>query len=742
MNLLKNMLVELLPADENQPRLIERILYIENSKGIVVTIDVLSSKALPVVKTYEEIIKAVENGFANILTSDPFSARADEEIILQEKHKKRRDAAYQLILKIIKMDGINQFLSWERGKKIAEISRETGHTKQHIYNLLRRYWQYGQVRNSLLPLYDRCGAPKKKRLGKSKEEIKLGKPSNKSQKIGCKIGIRITRDIEVKFFRGTKKYYEKRNKKKSLRRTFQKILETYFNIGYVKKDGILVPILPPASELPTFRQYRYWYEKYFNDAVRSIKNRFGERSFNLKSRKLLGDATSIAFGPGSVFQIDATIADIYIVSALNRNKIIGRPVIYVVIDVFSRMIVGAAVLLEGPSWYGAMLALDNVVEDKVKHCAKYGITISHSDWPVNSLPEAILADRGEFEGYSVESLTNSFGILVQNTAPYRADWKSIVERHFGIATEKFIKYSPGGVIKERVRGDRDYRLDAIYTLREFETLVLAHILNYNEAHELKYYRKDEFMIADEVERFPIDLWNWGIENRNGSLQYYARDVVRLNLLPRQEISVTSQGIHLSHQLYYTCETAEREGWFERARIKGSRKISIAYHPNSTDQIYLPAEDGLSAEVCNLTPASRAFSESDYFSVQNYYFEEAVASEDARDRIYNSDAEFDALHEDITKKAVEAKKLAEYDAGKQSKKSKTEGIRDNRREERDREREAKIWAFESNDSNSIENTTEQVSNESGTLKDEEQYIPSPDYTNFLSEMLDEQQKIKK
>lgn len=183
------------------------------------------------------------------------------------------------------------------------------------------------------------------------------------------------------------------------------------------------------------------------------------------------------------------------------------------------MIVGVAVLLEGPSWYGAMLALDNVVEDKVAYCAKHGITIQPVQWKGNALPEVILADRGEFEGYNPENLINSFRIIIQNTSPYRGDWKSIVERHFGIATEKFIRYSPGGVIKEKVHGDRDYWRDAIYTLHEFEALVIAHVLDYNEAHELKYYRKDEFQIADEVDRFPIDLWNWGMENRTGNFKH-------------------------------------------------------------------------------------------------------------------------------------------------------------------------------------------------------------------------------
>jgi putative transposase len=743
MNLLRNTLIEWLPVCEDSQPLIERILYVKDETGLLIIIDITSKNALPITRKCEEISQLIENGHVRVLSNDPYSVKITQEEHIQPKHKKRRDEAYELIREIIELEGIDQYLPWKRGKIVTRIASENKKSKQHIYDLLRRYWQFGQTRNALLPLYKRSGAPGKRRLGTSIKDEKLGKPSNKSKEINKKIGVRTTLNLEKKFLRGVRRFYDKKNKRKSLKAAFQRILETYFNIGYELKDDVLIPILPPAHELPTFRQFRYWYEKHYYDAVQSTKNRYGETTFNLKNRELLGDATSIAFGPGSVYQIDATIADIYLVSALNRNKIVGRPVIYVVIDVFSRMIVGIAVLLEGPSWYGAMLALDNVVEDKVAYCARHGITIKPDDWKGNALSENILADRGEFEGYNVESLINNFGITVKNTAPYRADWKSIVERHFGIATEKFIKYSPGGVIKERERGDRDYRLDAIYTLHEFEALVIAHILNYNEAHELRYYRKDEFQIAEEVERFPIDLWNWGMETRTGHLQNHSRETVRLNLLPRKEVSVTEQGIHFSHQLYYTCETAEREGWFARARIRGSWKISIAYHPHSSEHIYLPTNDGRNAEVCKLTPASQTFEKSDFFSVENYYYQEAIASEDARDRIYRSDAEFNARHEHITKEATEKTQLAKYDAGEQSKKSQTEGIRDNRLDERNRERQLDAWDEMNKPKSEIEESisSNEFLNEAESNQTQEHYVPAQDYTDFLSELLEEHQHQK-
>ncbi len=103
-------------------------------------------------------------------------------------------------------------------------------------------------------------------------------------------------------------------------------------------DGTPAPLLLPAEMRPSFDQFRYWYENHYRELRREQKARRGERDYNLTRRELLGDSTQMAFGPGSVYQIDATIGDIYLVSSLDRSRIIGRPVVYACVDVFSRMI--------------------------------------------------------------------------------------------------------------------------------------------------------------------------------------------------------------------------------------------------------------------------------------------------------------------------------------------------------------------------------------------------------------------
>ncbi|GAA0752017.1 hypothetical protein [Clostridium sartagoforme] len=124
------------------------------------------------------------------------------------------------------------------------------------------------------------------------------------------------------------------------------------------------------SRIPTYNQFYYWFKK-SQDIKKDIILRESTKELNLKYRPLTSNSTMETDGPGTRFQIDATIADIYLVSSLNKKRIIGRPIVYAIIDVFSRLITGIYVGLEGPSWVGAMMALDNMISDKVEFCEQY-----------------------------------------------------------------------------------------------------------------------------------------------------------------------------------------------------------------------------------------------------------------------------------------------------------------------------------------------------------------------------------
>ena len=170
------------------------------------------------------------------------------------------------------------------------------------------------------------------------------------------------------------------------------------------EKNVKTSILVPPEKRPTFNQFRYWYEAENSDLEKNVTSRKGAKKYALENRAILGTSTQETIGPGSRYQIDATIADVYLVSKYQRNWIIGRPIVYVIIDVFSRMIVGVYVGLEGPSWLGAMMALANAASNKVPFCQKFGINIDEEQWACHHLPDCILGDRGELAGMTVETM--------------------------------------------------------------------------------------------------------------------------------------------------------------------------------------------------------------------------------------------------------------------------------------------------------------------------------------------------
>jgi putative transposase len=691
MKITVNLLVEWHATDADSSACAERVLWVSPSRSEIIVIDIFNRAALPIRRSYDEVAHAIAAGAASALGVDPFMMllRSDDDIDV--KHRAYRDTAWDLIAPLVsdEMTALQLFSS-QRGSLIKRRCDETGRSKRLVYKYLRQYWQAGQIKNALLPAFDKCGGRGKRRLAVSPQAPKLGRPSARARNTGQQIGVRVTPDIERKFERGIRKFYETREGR-SLRDSYDLTQEAFFHDGYTIVGGTPAPLLLPAEMRPSFDQFRYWYENHYRDPRREQKARRGERAYNLTGRELLGDSTQMAFGPGSVYQIDATIGDIYLVSSLDRSHIIGRPVIYACVDVFSRMITGIAVTLEGPSWLGAMLALDNVIEDKVSFCAGYGIDIAEGAWPCHHLPEAILADRGEFEGYAADSLAHALGIRVHNTPPHRADLKGIIERRFRIANEKFIHFMPGAVARPRQRGEADYRLDAVLTLDEFRKLLICYVLDHNGHHYLSEYRKDEFMIADHVERYPLDLWDWGVRNCSGHLRTLPQEIVRLNLLPRKTVSVTGSGIHFEGALYYTCKLALREGWFAQARSRNTRKVEVSYDPRTLDRIYLRLDGGRRLEPCYLTPAScKTFSGRDWYEVVDYFAIESQARDAARTGIAQSKALRNARQKQIVAEATEKTRAAQAALGRQSKNARTRGISANRALERQSERDRDGW----------------------------------------------------
>lgn len=654
----------------------KRIRIIDTIDEFVYLVDIDASTSMP----KKELIKIIEEEIECeklILIKDPF-AKIIDEATLSKVQIYKREEDWELILKYLEINKRKLLEKSTRNSTLKEIAYSSNLSLSKVKKVFSRYWQRGMNKNSLLPDYMNSGGKgKNKRLS----ENKVGRPKKADYNGEVIEGINITDDVKTHFRIAINKYY--RNKKKiSLKETYSLILKDFYSDSYIEDNEIKHKVWD-KSRIPTYDQFYYWFKKLENPK-KDILLRNSSKEFELKHRPILSNSTIETNGPGTRFQVDATIADIYLVSSLNRNRIIGRPIVYAIIDVFSRLITGIYVGLEGPSWIGAMMALDNMIADKVEFCKKYNIEITKEQWPSKHLPEIIIADRGEFEGYSVENLINNLNIKIENTSPYRGDLKGIVERSFRTINTKIKHKTPGAIQKEfRERGDRDYRLDAILTLDEFIAIIIKMIIYHNNKLIDKYPMQKE-MIKDEVPPIPIKLWNWGIENKKGRLRIVDQERFRLNILPKGKASVSRAGIRFKN-LYYGSKKAIEEQWFIKSNI---RSIEIVYDPRDMNQIYIPYEDGLNYEKCYLLEDSMQYKDC---ILEEIIFNEELSlelKEQEKNKQNQIDIDIDKEIEKIVKKAQKEKqKFGSYN---ESKNKKLKRINDNRAIEKEINRVAESF----------------------------------------------------
>lgn len=383
----------------------ERALWLDPNGRGGWFIDIDGDSATPICRGRGEVDELLNEGLL-MPSDDPW---LDTGAALTATQETRRDEAWGAI-RPIAMAQPESFDPRRRAAMIRTRVSETGTSRYSLYRLLRRWWQRGMTPAALTPDYANSGAPGKRRADRG---VKRGGPVRYGPE-----GLNVDDEVRAAFRDSVTRYFAM-NKKLNVTDCYHKCLELHFcDLMINEETGRQEPILRHAY--PSLRQFRYWLER-DNDLFALARKRRTPRVYDKGSRAILGTSLDEVIGPGSRYQIDATIADIYLVSRFDRRKIVGRPVVYVVIDVFSRMIAGLYVGLEGPSWVGAMMALANAASPKATWCRQFGVEISEADWPCHSLPSVLLADRGEMLGAAADTLIQRFGIRIENSAPYRAD---------------------------------------------------------------------------------------------------------------------------------------------------------------------------------------------------------------------------------------------------------------------------------------------------------------------------------
>lgn len=620
----------------------ERVLYVDSTNDELWAIDVNDTQAWPVPYKLTELTASVTADKARIVVDyepHPIIPLTDEELGADfAKQIEYRDAAWKLIEPLFQIEIRKVFSRRTRAALIAEIASKTGRYKSKIRFQLRRFWQRGCTINALFPDWDKRGLKGTELPGNKKR----GRPTIEKDENGQSVGVNVTPEDEKIFEKGIKRYVVS-GTSSDLRAAWQRIKEESYTTGSLlskeTEEGIIfVPELLPANKIPTIDQFIYYYRKWRNPSKEIVVIQ-GQDEYDRNFRPVLNSVYDEAPYPGALYQIDATIGDVYLVNDFDRTRLIGRPVIYIVIDTFSRRIVGWAVTLEGPSWTGARLALERAFED-VGYC------------------DALIADNGEIKGYNANSLVNPLNIRVVNATAYRPDWKPIVERSFLTIKGEYIDFIPGRVIPWRSVRGRNYRLETRVSLNGFRRLFGKCVDHYNSSHRFKDYPLTSDLVQRRIKPIPNELWQYGVECISG----FPRGVesvekMKICLLPKSRASVHQrEGIYF-RGLYYVCKMGLEEGWFDKKKGARTRSFAVAFE-QTVDRIFLCLDHGRIFEECVLTePYKRRFAGKDWFDVRDYFAWQRIVDKNAVTSTQQSDAEFHADIENLLAQEIAATESA-------------------------------------------------------------------------------------
>lgn len=443
---------------------------------------------------------------------------------------------------------------------------------------LREYLQNGATVSGLGAKYNCCG-------GKGKRRI-----YTEGRRPGRKGSSGVVRDEEtLQIFRRVKNRYVATKGRRYITILYTEMVQDYYSEKQVV-NGKTFYTPYPALQRPSKRQLYYYLQQELTD-IEKYAVKHGYRAAWNNIRPLASDTIHDlrVRGAGCRYEMDEMETDYELVQAYDRSKVIGRGILYLVVDVFTKELVGYSVGIDNNSWAGAEMALLNMVEDKVMYCARKNISISREEWPVSwVLPSEITVDNGaEYLSHQFEEFAIANGIHISFTPGAMGSMKGNIEREFRAFNLKTEGVLPGQIVKNAYR--QPHLKQARLTIEEFEQIVIRFILHHNKT-PMDFYKDTKEIYESGIEQSPNSLWEYSLKHTNGLKQITNMVQYKLSLLCSDTARITREGI-VFHNMVYCCEDTRWLSYeMSMASVGRKKKLKIKYDKRCMDSIYYLADD--------------------------------------------------------------------------------------------------------------------------------------------------------
>ena len=261
---------------------------------------------------------------------------------------------------------------------------------------------------------------------------------------------------------------------------YDAVLRRYFREPVEAPDGSSVKMvtLPEEERSVSYKMLYNYIRKHTEDYSCKGKD---ERDKQNNNRQLVGNSRTGVYELGQIVEADEMELGCYVVDQNDGETVLGKAVVYCMVEVLSGICIGAYVSLENNSMRGFQQVFLSLLEPHKNQTKGYNIDYDEEDWPSMIVPNEIRCDRGsEYMSKAYSKAMGELGIRNTPVPPGCGSLKGVVESFNGLV-QTYLKaqLKNNGYVEDKYRGGDLAKGAACLTLEEIRGLVYQSVILYN-----------------------------------------------------------------------------------------------------------------------------------------------------------------------------------------------------------------------------------------------------------------------
>ena len=284
--------------------------------------------------------------------------------------------------------------------------------------------------------------------------------------------------------------------------------------------------------------------------------------------------------PLAIVQVDHTPLQICFVDEEDRQPI-GDAWLTLVIDAYSRMVLGFYISFDAPSTLSTGLALAHAFLPKEDYLREVGVS---GDWPCWGFPDVILVDNAvELNGHMMHGARKNYRFTLRDRPVGAPNFGGHVESAFRTFMYE-LKSVPGTKFSNPVeRGEYDSEGRSIFTLGEFEAFFTEFLVN---DYQLREHSGDGMDKSVPLLKWKQGVFEGDVMPPTGLPERPSDPLkLRISLMPFDHRTVRNGTIKTLDEVYHSGALTLISDTVDLTKPLGERKFEVRYDPRNISKVW-------------------------------------------------------------------------------------------------------------------------------------------------------------